>query len=295
MSDGKSASGSEHMQQLESRAYFSGFPPVLAPTDVAATALTSTSVKISWVDNAVNETNYFIFRSTDNVHYAKVITAPVFAQSWTDLTAAPATTYFYKVQAHALTANSAQSTAANVTTPATQPFATLNAATGQLIVTGTSDADNITLSISGASLIAKLNGTPLTFVQADVKRISIYALSGDDKVVINAGVGSVYISGGDGADTLIGNAGNDRIDAGAGDDSVKSEEGNDTIVGGTGDDTIYGQDGNDVIQGNDGNDKIIGGAGDDLLSGNAGNDRLYGQTGVDTLIGGSGDNFIVDN
>jgi Ca2+-binding RTX toxin-like protein len=295
MSDGYSARSAKQMEQLENRAYFSGFPPVLTPTNVAAVALSDSTVRITWVDNAVNETNYFVFRSTDNIHYSKIITTPLFAESWTDTTAQPATTYFYKVQAEALTADSALSTPANATTPATQPFATLNAITGQLIVTGTSDADNITISVSGLNLIAKLNGTPLTFAQTNVKRISIYALSGDDKVVINAGVGSVYMSGGDGNDTLIGNAGNDRIDGGAGDDSIKAEDGNDTVVGGTGDDTIYGQSGDDFIEGNDGNDKIVGGDGNDLIYGNAGNDRLYGGTGIDTIIGGSGSNYIVEN
>jgi Ca2+-binding RTX toxin-like protein len=293
MREGHSPSNSNMMQQLESRAYFSTFAPVIAPTDVAATPLSSNSIKLTWSDNSPNEVNFFVFRSTDGTHYSKVISTGVFAESWTDTTVQPATTYFYKVQAHALTADSTQSAAASTTTPATTPFAVLDSTTGQLVVNGTSGSDHITLSATAGSLIVKRNTSTLTFTQSDVKRISVYAFSGNDEVAINAGVGAVYISGGDGNDTLLGNTGNDRIDGGAGNDLIKGNDGDDTVTGGDGDDTLYGQAGNDYLEGDNGNDKIVGGDGNDAIYGNAGNDRLYGQGGIDTIVGGAGSNFIV--
>jgi Ca2+-binding RTX toxin-like protein len=293
MSSGNSAQHRHLIESLENRAYFSDFAPVIAPSNLTVTATSSTTVRLMWNDNSPNEQNFFIFRSTDDVNFAKVITTPADAVSWIDQSLTPGTTYFYRMKAHALTANSGYSNIDSATTPATDPFAKLDATTGQLNVMGTPDDDNISLSVVGANLNVKENGVTLSFVQANVNRISIFGIAGDDKIVINAGVGAAYISGGDGNDTLIGNTGDDRIDGGAGDDSIKGEDGNDTLTGGDGNDTIYGQAGDDDLEGGNGNDKIVGGDGNDSITGDAGNDRLYGQLGFDTIEGGSGSNFIV--
>ena len=171
--------------------------------------------------------------------------------------------------------------------------ADLDTTTGQLNIRGTPDNDSISLSVSGLNLVARINGRSLNFLQSDVKRISIFTLSGNDKVVLNAGVGAAYINGGDGDDTLYGNSGDDRIDGMGGNDLIKGNDGDDSITGGDGNDTIYGQIGNDFLQGGNGNDKIVGGDGNDRMFGDAGNDRLYGQAGIDSIEGGSGSNYIV--
>jgi Ca2+-binding RTX toxin-like protein len=287
-------------EQLESRICLSLVAPVIAPTNVTAEAVTSTSIRLDWVDQSVNETGFMIFRSVDQVTFTKVITTIEGAESWLDTDLVPGTTYFYRIKARAETANSVAVSLTSdpvpvpitATTPATDPFAIINNDNGQLDIRGTTADDILSVSISGASLNVTLNSDVLSFIADDVKRVSIQVLNGNDRVSIGAGVTRVFINGGEGNDSLFGNIGDDRIDGGPGNDSIKGNDGNDVLTGGAGNDILYGQVGNDILNGGLGNDKIVGGDGDDSLTGDAGNDRLYGDAGFDSILGGGGSNFI---
>jgi len=304
------------LQRLEERLCFSNLPPVFAPdfppfsppvffpgsppptpatpTPVVAKPLSSASILLTWKDVAVNETGYMIFRSTDQVHYTKIATTPMNAQSWTDTTLIPATPYFYRIKARAELANSRYSKVATATTltAADDATATFDTDTGQLIVRGTFDDDTISVTASGANIVATVNGATKSFAKTDVLRITVQALSGNDTVTIGAGIIGTYISGGEGDDSLFGGAENDRIDGGEGNDSIKGNAGDDSLTGADGNDTVYGQAGNDFVQGGAGDDKLVGGDGNDSILGNEGDDRLYGQAGLDTLVGGGGSNFL---
>lgn len=314
----KFGSSSNAIQSLERRILFSTVPPVMPPdfpppspisviiippppapsgTPITATAISSTAILLKWKDMAVNETGYAVFRSTDQVNYTKVITTKPNAQSWTDTTLIPATKYFYRIKAISIRANSVYSNIANATTltVADETTATFDVDTGQLIVRGTFGDDAISVTATGTNIVATVNGNTKTFTKADVLRINVLGLSGNDTITIGAGVIGSNISGGEGDDTLTGSENDDRIDGGAGNDSIKGLDGNDTLTGGDGNDTLYGQIGNDFLQGGAGNDKLVGGDGNDSILGNEGNDRLYGQAGLDTLSGGGGSNLLLSN
>jgi hypothetical protein len=93
----------------------------LAPSGLTATALSSTQVKLDWVDNANNETLYVIQRTTDPTFVTGI--TQVYLQfnisnkiTYTDTTAVAATTYYYRV----FNGNNVNSSATNwvsVTTP----------------------------------------------------------------------------------------------------------------------------------------------------------------------------------
>lgn len=123
----------------------------------------------------------------------------------------------------------------------------------------------------------------------------IYALDGDDTVVLAARPGLVWggsgidlLIGGAGGDWLNGETGNDTVYGNGGNDLITGGEGNDTLIGGWGLDTIYGGAGDDTILGagfsssgseSDGDADIIdAGAGNDTVFGGAGNDIIYGDT-----------------
>jgi len=92
-----------------------------APTALAATA-TATSTKnaavtLTWVDNATNETNFIVQRSTDPTFAVNVTTStlPANATTLTQTGLARATTYYFRVQATNLGGASAFATVSVLT------------------------------------------------------------------------------------------------------------------------------------------------------------------------------------
>ncbi len=70
-----------------------------APSNVVATALSYSKIKLTWVDNSNAETGYQIFRSTNpNTGFAPVNILPSNATTYTDsVSVNPGTTYYYRV------------------------------------------------------------------------------------------------------------------------------------------------------------------------------------------------------
>jgi Ca2+-binding RTX toxin-like protein len=156
------------------------------------------------------------------------------------------------------------------------------------------------LSVDGTPILIK--GTAVGSVPvALVKRIEVFGLGGNDRVVLGAKdskfdpdltVGG-HLEGGAGDDTLLGSAGHDTLVGQEGCDSLHGHSGNDTLSGGDGDDTLDGSFGNDSLTGGAGNDTMSGSDGDDVMLGNDGNDLMFGQGGFDVLAGGD-DNDTLD-
>jgi Ca2+-binding RTX toxin-like protein len=88
-------------------------------------------------------------------------------------------------------------------------------------------------------------------VFAGVTRVAVYGQTGNDSVVVDAGIAASAV--------LHGGAGNDVLRVGSG---------------------------ANILEGGDGNDQLFGGRGRDLLVGGAGADRLHGGGGSDLLLAG---------
>jgi phosphodiesterase/alkaline phosphatase D-like protein len=90
-----------------------------APTSLVATAQSSTSIGLTWLDNATSETGYVVERDTTNAFVAPVsvsLPANTTAYASTGLTAS--TTYYYRVKAVNGATSSGYSNTANATTSA---------------------------------------------------------------------------------------------------------------------------------------------------------------------------------
>jgi uncharacterized delta-60 repeat protein len=172
-------------------------------------------------------------------------------------------------------------------TPTPRPDLALGA-NGTLVITGTQSADTIGVTESNGSVRVRRDGVTSLFVAADVKRLDIQGLGGND-VIDWAGTSiPAYCDAGMGNDSVTAGSGDDTITAGAGRDTVRGGAGDDFINGNGGADRLFGDAGIDHILGGDGNDEIVGGAGVDHLFGKAGHDTLIGDSGNDQLNGGSG-------
>jgi autotransporter-associated beta strand protein len=190
---------------------------------------------------------------------------------------------------------------------------------GELIVTGTGNADSIVVTpVSPGVVQVRTDAGTANYPVST--QLTINSGEGNDYVTvegvtvpttINLGGGDDYASSGAQDDTIIGGLGRDQINAGAGnntlwgdnlneqdlpaggDDVLSSQGGNDVLYGGGGADQLYPGAGNDYVNAGQGDDLVSGGAGDDRLYGGGGNDGLYGDEGNDVFSGGAGSDSIV--
>ncbi|HLQ46310.1 MAG TPA: calcium-binding protein, partial [Planctomycetaceae bacterium] len=172
-----------------------------------------------------------------------------------------------------------------------------NSVTREVLVTGTSAADAVTVSaVSSTStkvrVVTGAAAVEQTFATSTVSRVTFAAGAGNDSLT-NLTDRPVSMSGGDGNDTLVGGSGNDTFSGDAGNDSVNGGLGNDVIDGGDGLDTLNGSGGNDTVSGGAGNDWVQGGSGNDFCDGGAGDDKVEGLGGSgDTVRGGLGNDIL---
>lgn len=148
-----------------------------APTNVVATAASSTSVSLTWTA-AASATSYTVYRSANNVTYSNVGTPGT--NSFTDNTAAANTAYLYKVTATGPGGTSADSNKDLATTTIfTDP--TLSAQSSQLKtahITELRTAVNAVrkLANSGVSNDFSFTDTTLTAQSTQVKRLHVIDL-----------------------------------------------------------------------------------------------------------------------
>lgn len=156
-------------------------PPVTlaAPTNLAATASSSTTVALAWTDLAVTETGFEIERSTDNVSFSAAGTAAANTASATISGLAPQTTYYFRVRAVQGLVASLYSTAAPVTTPAapptSQPGSWSTQDIGPVATAGSASETGgvVTLRASGADI----------WDAADEFHFRYQALTGDGEII----------------------------------------------------------------------------------------------------------------
>lgn len=94
-------------------------PSIAAPSGLSATAQSSSSIALSWTDNANNEQNYQVERSTSSSSgFSVIATLGANSSSYTDNGLNASTTYYYRVQASSGSTSSAYSNTANASTSA---------------------------------------------------------------------------------------------------------------------------------------------------------------------------------
>ena len=88
-----------------------------APSNLTATAVSSTRIDLAWTDNSNNETEFRIYRSTNGVSFSWVVTVGPNVTTYSNTGRTPSTTYYYRVSAANASGNSAFSNTASATTP----------------------------------------------------------------------------------------------------------------------------------------------------------------------------------
>jgi hypothetical protein len=88
----------------------------LSPSNLAATAITSDSIALSWTDNADNELGFHIERSSDSTNWVQIGSTGSDVVTFTDSGLAPGNTFYYKVQAFNATGSSGSTYPVSATT-----------------------------------------------------------------------------------------------------------------------------------------------------------------------------------
>jgi hypothetical protein len=93
------------------------YPPN-GPTDLVATAVSSSQVNLSWTDNATDENGFKIERKTgDGGAYSPIDMVPADVISYSDTTVSPGQLYYYRVCAYNVYGDSSSSNEAAAVTP----------------------------------------------------------------------------------------------------------------------------------------------------------------------------------
>jgi acid phosphatase type 7 len=95
--------------------------PPAAPTNLAATTVSSSQINLSWTDNANNENGFKVEQSTDGTTFGQIAMLGSNAVSFSVTGLSASTTYFYRVVSFNDAGNSSFSNTANATTQATPP------------------------------------------------------------------------------------------------------------------------------------------------------------------------------
>ena len=101
-----------------------GITPLLIPTSLSATAISSSQIGLTWTDNSSSESGYTIEHSpVDNLHYTEVATVGPNVTAYSDTGLSGGTKYYYRVRAYNANTISGYSSEKNATTLANTPVA----------------------------------------------------------------------------------------------------------------------------------------------------------------------------
>ncbi|MDX1905266.1 MAG: S8 family serine peptidase [Thermonemataceae bacterium] len=90
--------------------------PPSAPSTLQATAVSSSQIDLTWLDNASNETGYKVENSLDGTNFTEIASLGANVTSYSNTGLSANTTYYYRVRAYNAGGNSAYSNTANATT-----------------------------------------------------------------------------------------------------------------------------------------------------------------------------------
>jgi hypothetical protein len=107
------AGESAHSEEASATTEGGTVEPPAAPTNLSATAMSSSQIDLSWTDNANNETVFKIERDS-----VQIDTVGANVSSYSDTGLDPLTTYTYRVRAYNSAGNSGYSNSASATTEA---------------------------------------------------------------------------------------------------------------------------------------------------------------------------------
>ena len=150
-----------------------------APTNLVATAVSSSQINLAWADNSSDETGFAIERSPDGLTFTPLTTVAASVTTYQNTGLAASTTYHYRVRATNAVGPSGWSNVANATTTGTVPAAPTNlvataGSSSQINLVWTDNAANET----GFAIERSSDGITFTALATVGANVSTYANTG---------------------------------------------------------------------------------------------------------------------
>ena len=95
-----------------------------APSNLKATPISSTQIRLNWLDNSGNEAGFRVARSFDGTHFSLIASTRANATSYTDSGLTAARKYWYKIRAFNSSAVSQWTAVVSTTTLSDNPTPT---------------------------------------------------------------------------------------------------------------------------------------------------------------------------
>jgi hypothetical protein len=135
-----------------------GDPPS-APSNLVASAISSSQIDLTWTDNASDETNFEVERSTDGINFT-LLPPPLDANaiSYSDSGLAASTTYYYQVRATNANGASAYS---NIASATTQSGGVATALVVDSVIVSTVNVDKGQKAGRAVVVVTDNNGSPV--------------------------------------------------------------------------------------------------------------------------------------
>ncbi len=161
--------------------------PPAAPSNLTATAVSSSQINLAWTDNSSDETGFQIERSTDGANFGQIAALGAGVTSYQNSGLAPGTTYWYRVRAVNSGGNSPYSNVATAATPSGSPPAAPSGLTAaavsrtQINLAWTDNSSNETGFRIERSVNNTSNFTEIATVGSGVTAFSNTGLSGNTR------------------------------------------------------------------------------------------------------------------
>jgi len=143
-----------------------------APSNLTASILSSTQIKLTWTDNSSDETYFYIERKTGaSGTYSTLTSVSANITTYTDYNLAPNTEYYYRVRAYNGSVYSAYSNEVSMTTQTLNAPSSLTAAalsSSQIKLTWTDNSSDETYFYIERKTVASGTYSTLTYVGANV-------------------------------------------------------------------------------------------------------------------------------